>query len=105
MSTVVHRDSHRLGEGRGNLGSSELSEGESSSELNLARVFPGLSEDDGPELADGSGELGSSLGSSDLSPDLLVSRLVEEASDSSLPVLPHVRAGDHVVVFYHVANK
>ena len=103
VSSVVNSDSNGSSPGGGQAGLLQLSKREASSELDLGTVAESLAVDDGSKLADGGDSSGGGLGSSVLSADGLVSRLVEEALDSPHPVLSQVRALNDIIVFYHVA--
>jgi len=103
VASVINGDSNGSGEGLGELSLLELSERETSSELNLMCVSFGHAVDDGSELADGRNSSCGCLGSSGLLSQLLVSSLVEEALDSSHPMLSQVGALKDIIVFYHVA--
>jgi len=103
VSSMVNSNSDGSGEGGGESGLSALSEGESSSELDLGSVLSSLSEDGGSKFADGGDSEGGGLGISLLGSNLLVGGGVEEALDSSHPVLSKMGTLKDVVVFYHVA--
>lgn len=103
VSSMVTSDSYSSSEGLGKFGFSKLSERETSSELNLMCVSFGHAVNDGSELADGRNSSCGCLGSSGLLSQLLVSSLVEEALDSSHPMLSQVGALKDIIVFYHVA--
>lgn len=103
VSSVVNADSDGLGESWGDLGKLKLLKGEASSELNLSAVLSGLTVNQWSKLGNWSWESGLSFFSSLVSSDGLVSRFVEEALNSSLPVLSQMRALKDIIVFYHVA--
>jgi len=98
MSSVVNGDSDGLGEGGGESGSLQLSERETSAEFNLVSISSGLAVADWPKLGDGGNSSSSCLGGSSLSPEGLVSGLVEEALNSSHPMFPQVRALNDIIV-------
>lgn len=103
LSSVVNSNTNGSGESRRQLGSANLSESETSTESLLTGVLAGHRVDDGTKLTKRSrGNFGGLISSSVL-PESLVSRLVEVASDSALPVLSEMSTCDHVIVFYHVA--
>jgi len=104
VSSVVNGDSNSLGEGWSKFGILKFSEREASSELDLTGIFLSHSENEWSKLANWSWEAGSSFFGSFVSSDLLVSFLVEEASNDSLvPMLSQMRALNDIIVFYHVA--
>ena len=103
VSSVVDGDSDSLGESWGELSDLELLKSEASAELNLTRVFSSLSLNQWSQLGEWSWELGFSFLSSVIGSYLLVGAFVEEALDSSLPMLSQMRALKDVIVFYHVA--
>lgn len=103
LSSVVNSNTNSSSESGRELGSADLSESEASAESLLTGVLAGHRVDNGSQLTKRTrGNLGR-LGSSSLRSELLVSRLVEVASDSALPVLSEMSTVDHVIVFYHVA--
>jgi len=103
VSSVVNSNSDSSSEVLSQTNRLELIEREPSSELNLVAVLLGLSEDNWSQLADGGNSERGSLGSSSLLSQLLVSWLIKEAFDSSLPVLSQVGTLNDIIVFYHVA--
>jgi len=104
VSSVINGNSNGLSKGWSKLGFLKFSEGETSTELNLTGKFLSHSENKRSKLANWSWEHSSSFFGSFVSSDLLVSLLVEEASnDSLIPVLSQVRALNDIIVFYHVA--
>jgi len=103
VSSVVNSDSYCSGKGLSQSSGLKLSEGETSSELGLSGVPSSLAEYNWSKLANWGSSEGSSSGSSFLGSQLFVSWLVEEASDSSHPMLPQVGALKCIIVFYHVA--
>lgn len=103
VSSMVNADSDGLGEGWGELSQLEFFERESSSELNLSSVLSSLSLNQWSQLGDWSWEGSLSFLGSLVSSNSLVCGLVEEALDSSLPMLSQMRALKDVIVFYHVA--
>ena len=103
MSSVVDADSDGLSEGWGKLGHLELLEGESSTELNLSSVLSGLSVDQWSQLGNWSWECSLGFLGSLVSSNSLVCGFVEEALNSSLPMLSQMRALNDIIVFYHVA--
>ena len=62
-----------------------------------------MSIDDWSQLGDWSWEQSGGFLSSVVGSDLFVSCLVEEALDSSLPMLSEMGTLKYVIVFYHVA--
>ena len=103
VSSVVNSDTNSSGESWGKVDLRQFLERESSSELNLMAVSSGLSEDGWSKLGDWSDSGGGSLGSSSLGSKLFVSWLVEEALNSSHPVLSQMRTLKDIIVFCHVA--
>ena len=103
VSSVVDSDSNGSGERLGQFSSVQFTEGESSTELNLMTMLLGLSEDGWSKFADWGDASSGSLGSSLLGSKLLVSWLVEEAFNSSHPVLSQVGTLKDIIVFCHVA--
>jgi len=104
VSSVVNGDSNTLSESWSELSFLKFSERETPSELNFTGIFLGLSENERSKLADRSWEHSSSFFGSLVGSDLLVSFLVEEASNDPLvPVLSQMRALNDIIVFYHVA--
>ena len=102
-SSVVNSNTDSLSESSGETGSSQFVKGETSTELDLGTVSSGLTENDWSKLADWSDTgIGSSLSSS-LGSELLVGWGIEEASNSSHPMLSQVSTLKDIIVFYHVA--
>ena len=91
VSSVVNSDTNSSSKVGGKTGFLELSEGESSSELDLTRVLLSASMNDRSQQTKGPRRDSSSLLSSNLLPDLLVCGLVEEAFDAPHPVLSEMR--------------
>jgi hypothetical protein len=87
VPSVVNSDTNSSGKSRRKTSFLELSEGESSSELNLTRVLLSASMDDRSQQTKRPRRDSSSLLSSNLLPDRLMCVLVEEAFDTSQPVL------------------
>ena len=104
VSSVVNGNSDRLSESWGELGSLKLLQSEASSELNLAGILSSLAMNEWSKLGNWSWERSLCFRLSSLESDLLVGSLVEEASNSSLPMLSQMRALKDIIVFYHVAN-
>lgn len=99
LSSVVNSDTNRSSESRSETSSSHLSEGEASAESLLAAVSLGHRSDDGAQLTERTRINVGLLSGSSLRSKLLVSRLVEVASDSTLPVLSEMSTVKHVIVF------
>ena len=103
---MVNGNTNLSSESLGELGFFNLSEGESSSELDLGSILLSLSLDEWSELTDWIWESGGSLSGSGLGSYLLVSHFVEETLDrlvSKIIVFPQMRALNDIIVFYHVA--
>ena len=103
VSSMVNSDSDGLGKGWGEFSQFELVKGESSTELDLSSVLSSLTVNQWSQLGDWSWEgslgfFGSLVGSNSL-----VCGFVEEALNSSLPMLSQMRALKDIIVFYHVA--
>jgi hypothetical protein len=91
-SSVINSNTDGSGESSGETGSLNLLKSKSSSELGFRRVLLGASMYDRSQQTKGSGRNGSSLLSSLLGSDLLMSVLVEEAFNAAHPVLSEMRA-------------
>jgi len=96
MSSVINSNSDGLREGHGQTSVFQLSNGETSANLNLCIVSFCLTHDNWSKLTNRSWETGSSFGCSLILSDFLMSHFVEEASNSNvmplIPMLPHVGA-------------
>jgi len=103
MSSVINCNSYCLGKLWGETSLSELSEGETSTELQLGIIFKSLSMNQRSQLANWARSQCLSSCLSGLSSELLVSSFIEEALDSSHPMFSQMRALKYIIVFYHVA--
>ena len=103
VSSMVDADSDGLGEGWGEFSQLKLFEGEASAELDLSSVLSGLSVDQWSQLGNWSWECSLGFLGSLVSSNSLVCGFVEEALNSSLPMLSQMRALKDIIVFYHVA--
>jgi hypothetical protein len=89
---VINGDSNSSGEFGRKAGILELSERETSSDFDLARVLLGATVNNRSQHTKGSGRDSGSLSSSLLGSDLLMSSLIEEAFDAIQPVFPEMSA-------------
>ena len=103
-SSGINSNTNSFGESGRDASSLEFLLSETTSISDLAKILAGGAVHHGSELLEGTRESSSGLGSAHLSSSLLVGRLVEVSSDSSLPMLAEVNVGDHVVVFDHFAD-
>ena len=101
LASVVDVDANRSGELHSESDCLDLSKGESLSQSRPVAVSNGLASDGGPEAIEGTRRDGVGLASPGCEPSALPSGLVEPYSDVSLPVLPEMDIGDHVVMLYH----
>ena len=89
---MVNSNSNRSGKSSGETGKLNFLKSESSSELGLGSVFLSAAMNDRSQQTERSGGYSSSLLSSLLGSNLLMSGLVEEAFDTPHPVLSEMRA-------------
>jgi hypothetical protein len=100
-ASVVNSNSNGLGPFLGHLGTSEFSEGETSTVSGLTSISAGGGRNDGSELLKRSGEGCLSLCLSLVKSSLLFLGLVEVSVDSLLPMFPEMDVGNDVVVLNH----